>query len=361
MKENNNKIPVFEEEMEFGIYSLGDHLPNPHTGELISAKERLEQITQMAVLAEEVGLDVFVLGESHQDGFVSQAHTIILSNIIAQTKNIKLSSGVSVLSTTDPVRLFEDFATMDLLSGGRMELVAGRASRVGLFELLGYDLQDYEGLYEEKLDLLQKINQNEYISWQGNYRAPLNDAHVLPRPMDMLPLWRAVGGTRSSAIRAGRAGLPMYLAHLGGTAKQFSYTIDAYREAAQQVGYDPETLPVATAGFFYTAPTTLEALQEYYPHINQGMMQSNGRGFAKELFAQARDTKSIINVGTPEEIIEKILYQHKVFKNQRYIAQLDFGGVPFDKIKHNIEVFGKVIVPEVRRRLREENENSNSI
>ncbi|MFC0232878.1 LLM class flavin-dependent oxidoreductase [Vagococcus entomophilus] len=352
MKTNVNKIPIFDptKGLEFGIYTLGDHLTNPHTDKKISAEQRLKEIREMAVLAEQAGLDTFVVGESHQDYFVTQAHAIVLAMIAQATKHIKISSGSTIISTSDPVRVFENFSTIDLLSGGRVEIVAGRASRVGLFELLGYDLADYEELFEEKFELLLKINRNEYTTWKGKFRAPLTNAHVLPRPNNYsLPIWRAVGGGTGSAARAGRAGVPMYMAHLGGPAQLFKRTIDVYRQAATVAGYDAQTLPISTAGFFYAADTTQEALREYYPHINEGMKHTNGQGFPKQAFAQAQDTRSIINVGSPEQIVEKILYQHELFGHQRYIAQLDFGGVPFDKIKKNIELIGTHILPKVKK------------
>lgn len=352
MTENKNYIPSFDPSkgIEFGIYTLGDHLSNPHTGKCISAQQRLREIVEMAKLADEAGLDVFVAGESHQDYFVSQAHSVLLSAIAEATTNIKISSGSTIISTSDPVRVYEDFATIDLLSNGRVEIVAGRASRVGLFELLGYDLRDYEALFEEKFNLLLQINRSESVTWEGAFRAPLNNARIIPRPLrGQLPIWRAVGGSPGSAVLAGRAGVPMYMAHLGGTVGAFKNTLAAYREAAAESGYDPASLPVATAGFFYAADDTLTALREYYPHINEGMKATNGRGFPKQFFAQAQDVHSIINVGSAKHIIEKILYQHEQFGQQRYIAQLDFGGVPFDKIRKNIEIIGNEILPAVKK------------
>lgn len=352
MKKNLNYLPQFDSSkgIEFGLYTLGDHIANPHTGAQISAGQRLKDIREMAILSEQADLDIFVVGESHQDYFVTQAHAVVLSAIAQATSKIKVSSGATIMSTSDPVRVFENFSTIDLLSDGRVELVAGRASRVGLFELLGYNLQDYEELFEEKFDLLLKINQNEYINWEGQFRHPLTNAHIIPRPNGgQLPIWRAVGGSPGSAIRAGRAGVPMYMAHLGGPASVFKQTIDAYRQSAAEVGYDETTLPIATAGLFYAAETSQDAMKEYYPHVNEGIQLSNGQGFPKQAFAQATDKRSIINVGSPQQIIEKILYQHEMFGHQRYVAQLDFGGVPFDKIMKNIELIGNEILPAVKK------------
>ena len=352
MRENLNYIPQFDASkgLEFGLYTLGDHLSDPHTGNLISPQQRLQNIKKMAVLAEQAGLDTFIVGESHQDHFVTQAHAIVLAAIAEATKTITLSSGATIISTSDPVRVFENFSTIDLLSNGRIELVAGRASRVGLFELLGYDLADYEELFEEKFDLLLKLNQQETITWEGKFRKPLRNAHILPRPLNkQLPIWRAVGGGPGSAVRAGRAGVPMYMAHLAGAAQSFKYTIDAYRQSANDAGFDGDHLPIATAGLFYVADTSQEALREYYQHVNAGLVLTNGQGFPKQAFAQAPDKRSILNVGSPQQVIEKILYQHELFGHQRYIAQLDFGGVPFDKIMKNIELIGNEILPAVKK------------
>ncbi|PAD21405.1 LLM class flavin-dependent oxidoreductase [Terribacillus saccharophilus] len=336
--------------MEFGIYTLGDHLADPRTGERISAKERIQQMVRLAELADQAGIDFFSVGESHQPYFASQAHAVILAAIAQATEKIKIGSSSTILSTSDPVRVYENFATLDLISNGRAEIIAGRASRVGLFELLGYDLQNYEALFEEKFDLLLQLNEDEVVNWSGEFRRPLRNAEVLPRPVNgSLPIWRAVGGTPASAIKAGYAGVPMTLAMLGGPASVFKQTIDTYREALAARGFDPTQLPVATTGFFYAAETTQEALRDYYPHINEGMKKTNGQGFPKQLFAQGADHRSIINVGSSQQIIEKILYQHEQFGHQRYLAQLDFGGVPFEKMARNIEYIGTEILPAIKK------------
>ncbi|GAA0342322.1 LLM class flavin-dependent oxidoreductase [Oceanobacillus oncorhynchi subsp. oncorhynchi] len=336
--------------MEFGLYTLGDHLTNPFTGKRISAQQRLQEIIELAKLAEQAGLDFFSVGESHQDYFTTQAHSVVLAAIAQATETIKLGSSSTIISTSDPVRVYEDFATIDLISNGRAEIIAGRASRIGLFELLGYDVQDYEALYEEKFDLLLQINEKERLSWEGNYRAPLKDAHVLPRPKDnTLPIWRAVGGTPASAMKAGYAGVPMMLATLGGPASAFKNVIDAYRETAERSGHQTEALPVGVTGFFHVAETSQEALQQMYPYINEGMKLTNGQGFPKQAFAQAKDKRSVINVGSPQEVIEKILYQHELFGHQRYLAQMDFGGVPFEQLAKNIEMIGTEILPAIRK------------
>ncbi|WP_041808414.1 LLM class flavin-dependent oxidoreductase [Evansella cellulosilytica] len=336
--------------LEFGIYTLGDHLPNPVTGERISAQERINEIIEYAKLADQAGLDFFSVGESHQAFFATQAHSVVLSAIAQATNQIKIGSSSTIISTSDPVRVYEDFATIDLISNGRAEIVAGRASRIGLFELLGYDVRDYEALYEEKFDLLRKINEEEIVNWSGEFRAPLRDAEVIPRPKQgKMPIWRAVGGSPSSALKAGAVGAPMFMAHLGGPVSVFKRTVDAYRQAAEQSGFDPTELPIATAGFFYAAETSQQAIEEMYPHINEGMKRTNGQGFPQQSFAQGIDTQNVMNVGSPQQIIEKILYQHEVFGHQRYTAQIDFGGVPFERLQKNIEIIATEILPAIRK------------
>lgn len=336
--------------MEFGLYTLGDHIPDPHTNQRISANQRLLEIIELAKLADEAGLDYFGVGESHQDYFTTQAHSVVLGAIAQATKNIKIGSSSTIISTLDPVRVYEDFATLDLISGGRAEIVAGRASRVGLFDLLGYNLRDYEELFEEKFELLLKINEEEMVNWEGEFRAPLKNAKVLPRPLHgKIPIWRAVGGPPASAIKAGIQGVPMFIAMLGGPASSFKYSIDAYRQALREHGHDPEDFPVTTAGGFFVADTTQEAQRALYPYFNEGMKLTNGRGFPKQVFAQSSDYRDVMNVGSPQEIVEKILYQHELFQHQRYVAQIDFGGMPFEMLRKNIELIATKIMPDVKK------------
>lgn len=336
--------------LEFGLYTLGDHISNPLTGKRISQQQRIHEIIELAQYAEQAGIDFFSVGESHQEYFTTQAHSVVLAAIAQATEKIKIASSSTIVSTSDPVRVYEDFATLDLISNGRAEIIAGRASRVGLFDLLGYDLRDYEELFEEKFELLLEINENEVVNWEGEFRRPLKDARVLPRPLNKsMPIWRAVGGPPASAIKAGVAGVPMFLAGLGGPAQSFKMSVDAYRESARRAGHDPAQLPVATAGFFYAAETTQQAFQDLYPHIDHGLKLVNGQGFPKQQFAQGQDPRSVMNIGTPQEIIEKILYQHEVFGHQRYIAQIDFGGMPLDKLKRNIDLIGTEILPAIKK------------
>lgn len=336
--------------MEFGLYSIGDHLRNPHTGDQISAQQRIGELIEAGKLADEAGLDVFAVGESHQTHFTTQAHTVILGAIAQATKNIKIASSATVLSVSDPVRVYEDFSTIDLISDGRAEIVAGRGSRVGAYDLLGYDVRDYEELFEEKLALLMKLNEEEKVTWEGEFRAPLNNAQVLPQPKEgKLPIWRAVGGPPGSAIKAGYAGIPMMLTTLGGPAANFKVSVDAYREAAQRSGFDPLTLPIATVSLMYTAENSQDAMREFYPHLNAGMMALRGGGYPKQQFTQAIDYRDALMIGSPQQIIEKLHYQYELFGQQRFLAEIDFGGVPFDKIAKNIELIATEIIPAVKK------------
>ncbi|MGH0485160.1 LLM class flavin-dependent oxidoreductase [Bacillus mycoides] len=336
--------------IEFGLYSIGDHILNPHDGSKISAEKRIHELIETAKLADEAGIDVFAVGESHQAHFTTQAHTVILGAIAQATKNIKIASSATVLSTSDPVRVYEDFATIDLISNGRAEIVAGRGSRIGGYSLLGYDVNYYKELFEEKMDLLLKINKEESVTWKGQFRTPLEHAAIIPRAKNNnMPIWRAVGGPPASAIKAGRAGVPMMLTTLGGPAVNFKVSVDAYREAAEQSGFDPATLPIATTSLFYTAENSQDALSEYYPHINAGMLALRGGGYPKQQFTNAVDHRDALMIGSPQQIIEKMLYQYELFGQQRFMAQIDFGGVPFDKIEKNIELIATEIMPAVRK------------
>lgn len=231
-----------ENKLEFGVCTLGDHLPDPHTDKRISAQERIRQIIEMAQLAEDVGLDFFSVGESHQEYFTTQAYTVVLGAIAQATKTIKIGSFSTIISTLDPVRVYEDFSTIDLISNGRAEIIAGRASRLGAFDLLGYEIQDYEALFEEKFALLLELNEKEIVSWDGTYRKSLDNAMILPQPIEgKLPIWRAVGAGPKSAVKAGINGVPMFIATLGGAAESFQYSIEAYRESLNRMGMIPKS------------------------------------------------------------------------------------------------------------------------
>ena len=339
-----------ENGIEIGLYSIGDHLHDPMTGQQISEQQRIKELIEAAKLADDAGLDVFAVGESHQAKFATQAHTVILGAIAQSTKNIKIASSATVLSTADPVRVYEDFATLDLISNGRAEIVAGRGSRLGAYELFGYNVRDYEDLFEEKMDLLLQLNEEKNITWSGHYRPSLNNAQIFPQPLNgKLPIWRAVGGPPASAIKAGRAGVPMMLTTLGGPAMAFKQSVDMYRAVAHEYGHDIESLPISTTSLLYTAEDSQTAMREFYPYINNTMLQLKGSGYPKAQFAESSSIRDALMVGSPQQIIEKMLYQYELYGQQRFLAQIDAGGVPFDKIAKNIELLATEIMPAVKK------------
>ena len=336
--------------MEFGLYTLGDHIPNPLTGSRISAQQRLQEIIEASQLAEQAGIDVFAVGESHQQYFTTQAHSVVLGAIAQATKSIKLASSATVLSVADPVRVYEDFATIDLISNGRAEIVAGRGSRVGAHELFGISLRDYEEIFEEKLALLKQLNDNSVVNYNGKFRPTLKDAHILPQPLNgSIPIWRAVGGPPGSAIKAGYMGIPMMLTTLGGPSINFKASVDAYREAADRSGFDAASLPIATTSLFYVAETEKEAVDGMHPHLSGGFQAIRGQGYPRWQVEQAPQVEDALMVGSPNQIIEKMLYQYELFGMQRFMAQIDFGGVPFVKVMKNIELIGNEIIPAIKK------------
>ncbi|MFF2885904.1 LLM class flavin-dependent oxidoreductase [Paenibacillus sp. NPDC057967] len=344
---------------EFGVYTFGDLTRDPHSGRPISAKQRLEEIIAAARLAEEAGLDVFGVGEHHTPNFAVTAPPVVLAAIARHTKRIKLTSATTVLSTVDPVRLYEDFATLDLLSDGRAEIIAGRGAMAFLdtYRLFGYELDDYDELFQERIDLLLQINNKESVSWKGRFRPELIEAGVAPRPLGgKLPLWIGVGRTPESAERAGRLGTGLTFAQLSGDPSRLKPLADAYRAAGKSAGYTPEQLPIAVCGHGYIAPTPREALDEYLPyHANyfEHIMQKRNPAdrLSREEFEQSTGPNYALAVGSPEQIVEKILYQHELIGHSRYILQLDIGGVPYAKVARSIELLAAEVMPVVRREL----------
>lgn len=354
-------LPKFNETngIEFGVYTLGDHLPNPKTGQLIPASQRIEEIIELAKYSEALGFDIFQVGESHQKHFVAQAHMILLAAIARETTSIKLSSGVTTVSVLDPVRVFEDAATIDLLSGGRMEIIAGRASRIGSFELFGYDHRDYEELFEEKFELLLQINQNEVVNWSGKFRPELKEAEIIPRPENEqkgIPIWRGVGNSQASAIKAGRLGIPLYQAHLVGASQTYQHRIRHYKEAGYEAGFTDEELPVGTGGILHLAETTEEAFKTAYPSFNAGFRLTNGQDFPKRGFAQGRSPKSVALIGSPELVTEKLIYQYDLFKQQRFTVEVDFGGQPLERVKETLDMYANEVLPKVKQHIKESKE-----
>lgn len=337
--------------LEFGLYSLGDYVTDAKSGNKVTEQERIENIIEAAKLAENYGLDVFSVGESHQEHFISQAHALILAAIARETKRIRVSSSASIISTSDPVRVYEDFATLDLLSNGRAELVGGRASRVGLFSLLGYDLRDYEELFEEKFELLLRLFKEDVITWQGKFRAPLNRALLYPKPLQKpFPIWRAVGGTLSSAVIAGKQGVAMTLATLAGPVAYFNKSVEAYR-AHFHMNHPDKQPRVAIDTFLYVAETDEMAFKTYYQYANHSLKMANGSGLRKEAYMNVLDVRDVMLVGSVDTIVKKIVYQYNTYKHERHLFQIDLGGMPFEEVRRMIQTIGEEIIPRVHQML----------
>jgi probable LLM family oxidoreductase len=342
--------------MELGLYTFAELTPDPATGRTVTPAQRLSDLLEEIELADQVGLDVFGLGEHHRPDFAVSAPAVVLGAAAARTKDIRLSSAVTVLSSDDPVRVFQAFSTLDLLSGGRAEIMAGRGSFIESFPLFGYDLDDYDELFAEKLDLLLEVRKDERVTWSGRHRAALQDAAVHPRPLqDPLPVWIAVGGTPQSIVRAGVLGLPLALAIIGGAPERFKPLVELYRQAAAEAGHDAAALPVAINSHAYIAETSQQAADEFFPSYAM-MMSRLGRergwpAMTREQFDQLRSLRGALAVGSPQEVVEKILFQHEIFGHQRFLAQLSVGTMPHAQVMRAIELFGTEVAPAVRREL----------
>ena len=323
---------------------------------MITPAERLRDLLETIQLADHVGLDVFGLGEHHRPDFVSSAPAVILGAAAARTKNIRLSSAVSVISSDDPVRVFQDFASLDLISEGRAEIMAGRGSFIESFPLFGYDLHDYDSLFSEKLELLLKLRESEHITWSGVHRASLNGEGVYPRPLqEPLPVWVAVGGTPESVVRAGGLGLPMALAIIGGMPEQFAPLVSLYYRAWQESGHDLADLRLSINSHGFIADNKQQAIDESFPSFEL-VMNRIGRergwsGMTKEHFEASCTLRGANFVGSPDDIIEKILFQHEIFRHHRLLLQLSVGTMPHDKVMHAIELLGTKVAPVVRQEI----------
>ncbi len=341
---------------EIGLYSFAELTPDPHTGHLISPAERMRDLLEAIELADRVGLDVFGLGEHHRPDFISSAPAVVLAAAAARTKTIRLSSAVSVLSSDDPVRVFQQFATLDLISGGRAEIMAGRGSFIESFPLFGYDLRDYDALFAEKLELLLRLRQEERVIWSGRHRAPLTGQGVYPRPIQQpLPVWIAVGGTPESVVRAGTLGLPLALAIIGGRPEQFAPLVALYRQAARRAGHDPAGLSLSINAHGHLAESGQQAADEAFPAF-QLVMNKIGRErgwppLTRPQFDASRALRGANFVGSPDEVIAKILFQHEIFGHQRFLLQLSVGTMPHEQVMRAIDLLGTAVAPVVRREI----------
>jgi probable LLM family oxidoreductase len=342
--------------MELGVYSFGDTHRDPGTGRMVGAHQRLRELIAEIELADQVGLDVFGVGEHHRADFAVSATAVVLAAAAERTSNIRLTSAVTVLSSEDPVRVFQQYATLDLLSDGRAEIMAGRGSFTESFPLFGYDLHDYESLFAEKLALLLTLREHETVSWGGRYRAPLDQQTIYPRPLqERIPIWVAVGGTPNSVVRAGTLGVPMGIAIIGGAPARFRPLAELYRSSAREAGHDPAGLELGINSFCYIADTSQQAADEFYPGYAEVMTQlGRERGWGPstpQQFEQLRAPHGSLLVGSPDQVAEKILYEHELFGHTRFLAQMDVGRPSHEHVMRAIELFGTRVAPVVRREL----------
>jgi probable LLM family oxidoreductase len=344
--------------MELGIYTFAERTRDSRTGHLIDADQRLRDLLEEIELADRVGLDVFGVGEHHRPEYLASSPAVVLAAAAARTRRIRLTSAVTVLSSDDPVRVFQDFATLDLLSQGRAEIMAGRGSFIESFPLFGYSLEDYDALFTEKLDLLLALREREHVAWSGTHRPALTGQGVYPRPLQQpLPVWIAVGGTPQSVVRAATLGLPLALAIIGGAPQRFVPLIELYRETARRAGHDPALLPVSINAHGFIADTSRQAAEDAFPPYAEVMGRiGRERGWpppTRQQFDRERSPRGALLVGDAQEVIDKILFAHELFANQRFLLQLTVGTMPHAKVMRAIELLGTRVAPVVRRELAE--------
>jgi probable LLM family oxidoreductase len=339
--------------MELGVYTFGERTADA-SGEIVSARQRIRDLVEEIELADQVGLDVFGVGEHHRPDFAVSAPAIVLAAAAARTERIRLTSAVSVISSDDPVRVFQDFATLDLLSGGRAEIMAGRGSFIESFPLFGYDLDHYDELFAEKLELLLAVRESEEVHWQGRHSQSIAGRGVYPRPVqEPLPVWVAVGGNPQSVVRAASLGLPMALAIIGGQPARFAPFVELHRRAAEETGHGP--LPVSINSHGFVAETSQRAADVAYAPM-AAMMDRIGRErgwppLTRPQFDAARTLHGANFIGSPQEVAEKILHQHELFRHDRFLVQFSTGTLPHADVMRSIELFGTEVAPAVRKAL----------
>jgi len=338
--------------MEIGIYSFGDRSIDPDTGQLISPAERLRRLIEEIETADQSGMDVFGVGEHHRSDYTVSSPAVVLAAAASRTKQIRLTSAVNVLSSDDPVRVFQQFSTLDLISKGRAEIMVGRGSFIESFPLFGYDLNDYDELFSEKLDLLLKLRKSEFVTWSGKHRPPLDNLGVYPRPVqELLPVWVAVGGTPGSAARTGALGLPMALGIIGGMPERFKPVVDLFRQSASEAGHETPQLSINSHGFI--ADTSQDAADTAFPAFKRVMDKiGRERGWppmSREQFEMSRSLRGADFVGSPQQVIEKILFQHEIFGHDRFLIQLTVGTLPHKKVLRAIELLGNEVAMVIKR------------
>ena len=340
--------------MQIGIDSFAAVPADDPTGPTIPATEAINQLLDRIIQADQVGLDVFGVGEHHRPEFLDSAPAVILAAAAARTSRIRLTSAVTVLSAADPVRVFQNFATLDLISGGRAELVVGRGSFVESFPLFGLNLADYDALFTEKLDLLLTIRAHEHVHWSGRYRPALTGQGVYPRPVQQpLPIWLGVGGTPQSFVRAGTLGLPLMIAIIGGETHRFRPLVDLYRQAGQRAGHAPEQLPVGLHALGYVANTTREATDDFYPGYSQTFTRiGRERGWppvTRAHFDALLKPRGALLVGNPEEVARKIIQHSEALGGIARVAfQMDSAALSQAKLMQSIELLGTRVAPLLR-------------
>lgn len=337
--------------MELGILSLSDLQNSPDTGKPVSAARRVAETIDHAVLADRLGLDLFALGEHHTLDYAVSSPAVVLAAIAARTQGIRLTSAVTVLSVLDPVRVYQDFAQLDLVSGGRAEIIAGRSAFVEPFALFGHRVEDYDALYAEKLDLLLRLRSESRVTWSGTFRPPLEDAAIAPRAVqEPLPVWAGVGGSPGSAERAGRLGLPMVLGYIGGPLSHARRAVEIYRAAGEKAGH-PEKLRVGISTHFYAGADPRSA-RDVFPYYHEYLRPKTpgGRGFVVDRAAFEAGTRpgQAIMIGSSEEIIEKILDAHRLLRIDRFFGQFDWGGLPRPLVEESVHRLATEIAPAVR-------------
>jgi len=340
--------------MDIGLYTFGELAQLPGGG-WSDERTRMRQLIEEIELADQVGLDVFGVGEHHRPDFVVSAPAVVLAAAAERTARIRLSSAVTVLSSDDPVRVYQQFATLDLLSGGRAEIMAGRGSFTESFPLFGYDLRDYDALFAEKLELLLAIREDATVHWKGGHRPAIQGRGVHPRSVQQpLPVWIAIGGTPESAVRAGTLGLPLVLAIIGGMPERFAPFAELFRRAARAAGNDPAP-PFAIASHGLVADTSDAAAEAAYPPTMAMMNRiARERGFTpmdRASFDASRELRGATFIGSPQQVIEKILFQHEIFKHDRFLMQMIGGGMPHAQVMRSIELLGTQVAPAVRTAL----------
>jgi probable LLM family oxidoreductase len=338
--------------MEIGIDSFASAM---YGSNVLSSVDAMEQLLDRISLADEAGLDIFGIGEHHKKEFLDSTPVVILSAAAARTKRIRLASAVTVLSTADPVRVYQGFATLDLISKGRAELVVGRGSAIEAYPLFGFNLNDYDALFKEKLDLLLRIRDQEFITWSGKFRPALNNQPVYPRSLqEKLPVWLGVGGTPESFIRAGTLGLPLMVAIIGGETERFRPLVDLYREAGHRAGFKPEQLKVGLHSPGYVAATNEQAIAEYYPgYAELWTRLGKERGWppvTRTQFNALIAPKGVLVVGGPEQVAEKLVRHSEALGGvDRFTFQMDNAGLTHEQLLRSIELIGTKVIPLVTR------------